>query len=386
MFGEDAEAGQGGQVALLEGCMNSIKRIAIAELIITYYIIYNPCHIYAQLQGDRELIKMVAMKHKGNYDSIMTWSAKVMMENSFSVTEKGVINHIKREVHVEFKSDRVQDKYFYKSVRYNETITINDQNSGNTDQLYEGAVVIGDIYYKLIPYYPKKSGGELYRPGLIILQKADVQHADFSPEFDPYMYFKMNAQEEVYSRMMFLYDYSSHAGLTGWSVAKKNNYIIITWEQGSSINRHVFDINKGSNLVEESGETENVSVQRIYDYVKIGSVWVPHKTYSKNNNKQDGKYHIRKTTWSEHALNREIPDSVYAFSQLGLKSGDLIRDARTGINFPYDESADLKKSVKPGRFWTTAAVLGLGGAALLIALLGLWLRRRKRRRADHAMA
>ncbi len=355
-------------------------------------MLLSPMVCTANEKDNYELLKQVALANKANQEAIMTWKGRVSFV-TFSTSTKLAIENLEQHYNIEYTYDRFQDKTLFVCTRQLRKGIMDGNNIEDNKPSYYGGLRLSDGIYTRGPW---QAIDEYARPNLIFKKRDDSAHSDFSIDYIPFRYFNVQ-QMDTFSRMMFFYEHMKGQSAIGKKVTRRNNIvsfdnILTSSESGvvTSIGKYEFDLSRGGNpILVEVIVPDEWHYKSENTFELINNIWVPKTVYVESKSLQNGKVvdiSRVKIDWKEQQLNMEIDPQVFDLEKIGVQQGDRVIDRRTNVEYRYDESLKLPGVAKPGRFWTTAAVLGMGGAALLIALLVLWLRRRKRRRADHAMA
>ncbi|NQT02674.1 MAG: hypothetical protein HQ580_11670, partial [Planctomycetes bacterium] len=227
--------------------------------LITFTIVVSltslPC--LAGIKGDKELLKTVALRHKANFESILTWKGEAfeerrstkkvdnynyMLDSKLTFSYDQLQNAVRwnrepQEFRSEYKGESFSDTFFeYNSAIITEKASYTYRKSG-TDQN-------GNITFRVMIDEPSKGVRKIGNKG-----------------FDPRYFFSDAGNNNIYKRLMFLYENADNPKLTERHVKREGDLVIMTLEKtvegGIRTERQVFDLSAGGNLVEfySSGPT-----------------------------------------------------------------------------------------------------------------------------------
>lgn len=346
-----------------------------------------------EIKGDIELLKTLALMNKANQDAIMTWKGRVSFITTLTSSDLDIIG-MESHYNIEYAYDISKNTSMYYATQTLKRGKRGGKEFYEDDYVYHAGIRLPEGIYTRGPWRAHDDDGSSMQPNLIFKQNDDHKQSDFSVQFNAYRYFNIHGMN-AYNRLMFYYDVANNNPNKDITITNENNVVTIVIQSSlksgtNATSKYVFDLNKGGCPLLIEVIMPNESEYRAEcSFQKYDTIWVPvsAQVYAKTyKNGEMVSITELKLNWLEQELNKYIHADTFDAKTIGTKKGDKVIDRRTNVEYRYDESLKLPGVAKPGRFWTTAAVLGLGGAALLIALLVLWLRRRKRRRADHAMA
>ena len=149
-------------------------------------------------------------------------------------------------------------------------------------------------------------------------------------------------------------NYVERNNTTKFSVKRDNNRVIFESKSGNQardqvINRYIFDLSKGGNLVAFYAESEYINGVASIDYEAHKGLWVPisHSFRQVNlpNNGQPGITILRDTKLNTIKLNEELDPKIFTVENLGVKPGNWVVDRRHPSNpITFEYSSNNKTS------------------------------------------
>jgi len=308
--------------------------------LITFTIVVSltslPC--LAGIKGDKELLKTVALRHKANFESILTWKGEAfeerrstkkvdnynyMLDSKLTFSYDQLQNAVRwnrepQEFRSEYKGESFSDTFFeYNSAIITEKASYTYRKSG-TDQN-------GNITFRVMIDEPSKGVRKIGNKG-----------------FDPRYFFSDAGNNNIYKRLMFLYENADNPKLTERHIKREGDHVIMTLEKtvegGIRTERQVFDLSAGGNLVEFYNSGPTYENHREYEYEEKSGVWIL-KSYKKLNitHHEDGTLRSTRTIkWSNSVVNVPLDEDEFTVEKLGLKYGDYIQDNRIGKLYRYE--------------------------------------------------
>jgi len=293
----------------------------------------------AIIKGDMELLKIVALKHKSNFESLLTWKSEAfeertstqgdtynyMLKSKFTLAYDQLQNAVRwnmepQEYHAEKNGVRFKPSLS----RYNSGM-ITDQASYT--YRCSGTDAKGNEVYRIIIAGPERGVKEAAHSGL-----------------DPRYFYNDAGTFHIYSRLMFLYEHANNPKLTERHVKREGNHVIMTLEKktdegGTRTQRYVFDLSAGGNVVEFYNSGPGYENHRKYEYEEKSGVWVL-KSYKRWNttHHKDNKEPLRSTrtiTWSNSVVNVPFEEDEFTLAKMGVRVGDDIQDMRLGMLYKY---------------------------------------------------
>lgn len=343
-----------------------------------------PATLTAQITGDRELLRLVAVQNRANRDAIITWSGS-LQESQHLVGRFGTDDvDLVREWQVDYSFDRVRRLYAVRYRQLRESGKKNGQPFTDDTLVTWGAIRLPDVFLR-VPHWrePVAPDDRPMRPDLVLCNLADERKNIMSPDFDPFHFF-MIISSDTHDRLMAFYKASLDPARQPIPtlVERKGNLVSVRIGIEPVTELSVFDLDQGANPVEIDGKGSNHRNVIKTSFVQVSGVWVP-ATASIVSRHNSGPQSDRTLTWTSNNINKDLDEHAFSPTWLGIRKGDKVRDKRTGAEYLYDEETDPLTPPRRSRTWVYAVVGGAGLLTLLLMLAGWRWRRRTAQEAAH---
>lgn len=295
-----------------------------------------PC-LSGGIKGDKELLMTVALRHKANLESILTWKGEAFEERR---TTKKVDNYdYMLDSKLTFSYDQLQN-----SVRWNrEPQEFRAESKGksfsSTFSWYNSAIITEKASYTYRKSGTDENGNITFR--VIIDEPYKGVRKIGNKGFDP-RYFFSDGGDNTYKRLMFLYENADNPKLTERHIKREGDLVIMTLEKTVEgvirTERQVFDLSAGGNLVEFYNSGSTYENHREYEYEEKSGVWIL-KSYKRLNitHREDGSHRSTRTIkWSNSVVNAPLDEDEFTIEKLGVKHGDYIQDNKIGKLYRYE--------------------------------------------------
>jgi hypothetical protein len=335
---------------------------------------------------------LVASEYRSNTKAIQTWRGKVRYTERVSdKSKKGRKDKLNegwedRETvtELEFAYDFAAKKYIFFATQSEQSRNKEGQARNKTGRIGWGGIRTAKGYYRVPEWRMDGNEGQVTRPSLLLQPLDSASPGDFSPDFDPLWYFRLNG-DDVYERLMFFHKNAELKSMEDVAVSRERNLVTLTLgKPEKAINKYVFDLDQGGNPIEVSGSGRAVSATDARSFVKVGTIWVPKTATARNTNIKVGRLFERKMSWLENVVNEPIPEEVFLPEKIGLRTRDLVQDSRTGIQYRYEAAALPEELIVRKRNWVPYLVFGILAAVAGILLVAWRIRRRRPTEPRHA--
>jgi len=302
------------------------RRSSLAGVVIVLAVAVFPGPVMARIEGELELLKLIANGYRVNLERLETWQGKATVE--LSSVSKG--KEIKERSSVEFIYDREREaaRWYWNQLQRE---IRRGQESKLEEPSFASGMVKGQSLYRFGPVPPtaERAAGLLY-----ILPKSRRRLDGWSEDFHP-MYFFRAVDGDMYARMMFYYEQANHPKISRGKVERKGDLVTLTtWSEGVT-NRYEFDISQGCCLVGFFAEDPLVSGRWDLEYEQVGGVFVPKKVECKRSYSGGRSRLVRRISFEENVVNERIDPNEFSVDKLGLRPGDKIQDTVTGVKWRY---------------------------------------------------
>jgi hypothetical protein len=336
----------------------------------------------AQLRGDRDLLRLVAVQHRANREAILTWQGEI--EATYRVTGpfEGKDWDLTTVTRIVFACDRAANKSMFFATQNEEKGTKQGKPIQDSRRLVWGGIRTPDGFQEVLPWNMDGKEGQPKRPMLMLQPLSADRPGDFAPHADPLWYLTLQGMD-VHERLMWFYD-APPSVTRHLQVSRTGNEVRLeignVLDKRETSNTHVFDLDQGGNVVQDNGSGDVVHCTRSYSHERVAGVWVPKTAVIKNRNLKTGRMHERTMTWLKNVVNESVSDDAFSPERLAIRGGDLVRDVRSGTEYRYEESTNVTAAAWMKKY---SSVL-IAGALLLCtasAVLVSWRIHRGRKRA-----
>lgn len=295
-----------------------------------------PC-LSGGIKGDKELLKTVALKHKANFESILTWKGEAFEERT---STKKVDNYdFMLNSKLTFAYDQLQNAIRWNREPQEYHSEYKGESFSDTFFVYNSAIITEKASYTYRKSGTDENGNETYR--VIINEPYRGIRDSGRNGIDPRYFYNNDGSQDLYKRLIFLYENADNPKLTERHIKREGDHVIMTLEKtvegGIRTKREVFDLSAGGNLIEyySSGPTYENHCE--YEYEEKSGVWIL-KSYKKRNitHHEDGTLRSTRTIkWSNSVVNVPLEEDEFTLEKLGVKPGDYIQDNKIGIMYKY---------------------------------------------------
>ena len=299
----------------------------------------------AEIHGDMELLKTVALANKSNYESILTWKCDVYEEINAAIGDS-----YKRTLNSECVM--VYDQ-LEQAVRWNKTPQehfIEEEGKRRIDETDNNNYYNSSMFKKATYYYyegdwqPDEPNNRFY-----ILTINDAKKAQGLSEFsfDPRLLLATPFGKPIYSRLMFLYENVKDSDPGDANVSRSGDLVTLEMSNDKLIDKYVFDLSKGGTIVEwyNYNKTNNVVNTLKCTYENKSGAWIL-KTYYKTNydpRQEDIYTQTRLLKFNNSVVNVPFEDDEFTIEKMGIKNGEEVQDHIAGMSYMYGTiMSDLK--------------------------------------------
>jgi hypothetical protein len=266
------------------------------------------------------------MAHRANIDRIRSWQgiARVTDQQSFDALR------LKSIAEVKFAYDSKQQ-----ASRWNwHNVVVEPQS----DLLENISGMKKDSQFMRFGWYSQKM-----RPrGMIYSEDSrDGQLGNLSYDFDPMWYYCVHGTTYE-TRLLPFYEFTVNKtkGFVPWKLTFEGDLLIYESNDGGNINRYELDLAKDGMLARFMVDSIVVREEYEHNWTKVKDIWVPSKfTYRHFANKALDRE--RTVEFQSNELNQDAPALDFGPKSLGMKSGEVVFDARNNQRLRIQENGDL---------------------------------------------
>lgn len=299
-----------------------------------------------QIQGDAELLRLVAKANKSNLERIVTWQGQAKIADKL-VSPNGVQSVIHSAADFVHDASRESTRWHW------ETKQAYEERNGTRVPLPEQFETIDEMikpegYYNYSPGFIPFGSDKLERTLAISPRETFMEHANAtSRSFSPLWYFKIEGLP-VHRQLMWYYDRRDLKKFSHKVVSRSGDIVTyesrFTYGDAPAINRYRFDLSKGGNLVEVYLEDAYTSTLRKWVYAEQKGIWVPKSYTVMTENKQPGvapaKTSAREVVFAQNVVNEQVDPTEFSLAKFNLKFGARVSDARIGVSWIYGRETE----------------------------------------------
>ena len=311
---------------------------------------------FATVNGDAELLLMLADGFVRNHEGLRTWQGNATIQ---SLNTRDGASASEAITEVSFVSDRAQ-----RSVAWNWTQTQGSRDGQRVEPFTASGMIVGQQTTSIQAHVSTN------RPtGLGVVVDSAVpgpQPLDaIANAFDPYAYFYQPTHDT--SRFLrWNYDNRANVNIYPIDVTREGSRITVEASDRQDgrvmvLNRYVFDVDQGCNLVEYEGRDDTNETHRLVEYAKIGGVFVPAKVTDRSIIHRDEETTSRDMTitFALQRVNEPVAENAFTFEGIGVQVGDNIFDNIAGINYVYQPhlqalASDISAAIPLSSQWKRA--------------------------------
>jgi len=295
------------------------------------------------IQGDVELLRLVARGQRANLGRICTWQGEAVLVNAwYEGDSNNPSMQIKRSA--TFVCD-------LESPANRSAVTVLEAPSARSFTAppgHDAAKYRRESHYTTSSMVKNQTLYQLRIPRfaadmphrLRITSTREAGGVQNTPErFDPKWYLTIRGRD-VHELLMSYYSNADHPDLTA-SVRRKGDIITLECPLKGSVTRYEFDLSQGCNLVSFA---QNLPQRHREDwtfrYEQVSGVFVPRDVQVDSISFPDGdtetrRHSSRRVSFLKNTVNEPIPTSQFELERLGLKEGDIVTDERIGVDYRY---------------------------------------------------
>ena len=290
------------------------------------------------VKGDLELLRAIVKGHQANFERIRTWRGSASVRHFMS---RGPDYRV-------WETHAVTFAYCQQASarRWNwRRLSVRRQKDGQKEHLPEAVrniMVKGDSWYQYHDHDLSKEGPN----PLSILSANRMTPNNMSIDFDPVGFFRP-AGEVLHTRVMFFVENATSPKLET-EVTRQGDLVTLEDRLRGVVNRYVFDLSKGCNVVAYHGGSCDSASDWRYEFGLVGGAYVPTSLEIEIRNKtNEGETRVigRETVFSENVVNVPLDPDEFSLASLGLRTGDRVKDVRLGLRYTYAGERELGRPV-----------------------------------------
>ena len=329
----------------------SFKRIGlIAVLAATFWItvIGGFSLSYGEIEGDKELLRLIAQGYEANLEKISTWQGEARIDYFHTYEREEIKKHL--EYDKRWCKESAVFVYDGKlgATRWNWTLLEDrsekdGQEKKSVEPLLKNCMLKDGAFYKFGLIRPHTTKPPYY---LFIYPPEVGEGGGLSDHFDPLYYFRC-VRPDMPKNLMFYYNEADNPDMLG-TITREGNLVTFERTLTGTINRFQFDLSKGCNVVSYVGEDTLVKASWTFEYEEIDGVFVPKKAVRHSERTVEGAaqpeiFH-REVEFTRNIINQPVDPAEFDLDKLGLQPGDIVKDTRANITYIYKaEAVEVEK-------------------------------------------
>ena len=314
--------------------LNTSVKASLVMFTVVALLRDSPC--LADIQGDVELLKVIAFKHKANLESIRTLKGEAFEEATstigdwyeFMIKNKCTFAYDQSRDAVRWNKDPQESR----CLNHGKPVTLIEANYNST-MFKDGAYF--HYFGSELPNDKSKVAYDLVI-GAPALAKGDELHC-----LDPRYFLSHPAGPTVHARLMLFCDHAHDETEVGRSVKREGDLVTFqyTAPDKTRTSREVYDLSTGGNLLEYDSKSPTVEITGNYTYEEKSGVWVL-KSYAGTiiNHRKNGEIskNTRTIKWTNSVVNVPFKEDEFTLEKLGVKPGARVSDHRIKKVYRYD--------------------------------------------------
>lgn len=312
------------------------SKLTFAVLIIIILLTLQPCH--ALIKGDMELLKIIALKHKSNFESILTWKGEAFEERT---STRGDWYEYMIKNKCTFAYDQLRD-----AVRWNKEpqecrrVQHGEQQLDfiGEDNNYNSTMFKDGTYFKYSGFGQPNDKNKVFHN--LVIGETEMAKGSEGHCLDPRYFLSYPGGITIYSRLMLLYNHANDKTEVGRSVKREGDLVTLQYSPDETrTSREVYDLSARGNMVEYYSKTPTVEITKNYTYEKKSGVWILKSfVITTINHRKNGEIQkwTRMVNWTNSVVNVPFEEDEFTLEKLGVKHGDHISDHRVNKGYRYE--------------------------------------------------
>ena len=301
---------------------------------------------YGEIEGDKELLRLIAQGFQANLDKITTWQGEAHI-NYFRTSESEEAKQYFNKRWMKHSAVFVYDGKL-EATRWNWTCLEDrwekdGQEKAGVSPYFKNCMLKDGALYEFGMITPSK----MKRPYYLSIHSSERRPiGDFPHDFDPLYYFRC-ARGNVPEDLMWYYSMADNPDMVG-TITREGNLVTFERTLTGLINRYQFDLSKGCNVVSFVSDDPSVKGSWSFEYEEINGVFVPKKAIYHNEAKVEGaaKPEVlhQEIEFTRNIINQPVDPAEFDLDKLGLQPGDIVQDTRANIRYIYKaEAVEVEK-------------------------------------------
>ena len=325
--------------------VNGKSRIIAILAVLTTMLSLTPFPCLALIHGDVELLKTVALQHKANFESLITWKGEALEE--MISTRGDNYDYMVRSKCI-FAYDKLQNAARWNKQPQENRFMVGGKSLRDIKAIYNSAMVKGKYSYEYSAL-GQSNGKDVFH---LIIDKRKRASDWESWTFEPRYFFSgavgdplgPGGGDRLYDRLMFMYDKVKDSPEFQWYVKRAADRVTLEvafGENNANSEKYVFDLSAAGNVLTYHNNGPDYENVYDYEYEKISGVWVPKSFNWKNiTQKQQGagaRKSSRTIQWSNSVVNVPFEEDEFTVEKLGVKRGDQVSNWIIDMGYDYGD-------------------------------------------------
>ncbi|HMP02982.1 MAG TPA: hypothetical protein PKD86_03825 [Gemmatales bacterium] len=329
-----------------------------------------------------ELLEQLIVQRRANWEAIRTWQGEVSKQARIQTRVRDSRWDLRRTYHITHFFDRASDQYLFTHDCTLETGFKGDQAPDGEYSIAIAKLRVADTWYTFGPWHykgRKVEGGT--RPDVrptLTTDSSSTAHPVVGDHFDPFYF--LGIQGSMGEKGLSYWIENREELGDSLKIAHQGAMVVIESgkkQEGMIHAVYKFDLQGGGNLVDLEVNGPQGYHSRVQSrFERIAGVWLPvEASFVLEIPDRESRNHVT-LKWISNVVNEPLPKDAFSWHRLGVRKGDRVFDRRTNVEYTFDGEEETTVAAAGAAASRWPWVVGTGSAAVLLALLGLWLRRR----------
>ncbi len=303
--------------------------------------------LFADMEGDIELLKIIADGYEANLEALRTWKAKVTLKGFHTAIPSTDWGQRQWESQNEFLLDRDQDAIRWYCERVKGTQTL-EGKTNPLPQERDSGMIKGEYDYRLT--FPEVEKG---RRNLLIIPSGRWPRNFQSNVFDPIHILTKEIYPGLIEQLRYYHQLGGKMKSNG-SITREGDIVTVETDNdrghyGRIITRFVFDLSKGCCLREFFNSSRVSESHWKLDYERIADVFVMKKVALTYKDKRKASRYVstREAVLTNEMVNEPVDPKEFELDKIGMRPGDRVFDrVMGGVSYEWNGEFTPPKMVE----------------------------------------
>jgi len=302
--------------------------VTVFWVMVSLLVLVHP--LFADMDGDIELLRLIADGYEANLEKLRTWKGKVALKGFHTAIPSTDWGERQWESQNEFLLDRDQDAILWHGETVKGTQTLEGKTSPLPQDVHSG-IIKSEYDYRLT--FPENEKG---RRNLLIIPSGQWPRNFESNVFDPIHILTKEIYPGLIEQLRYYHQLGGKMKSNG-SITRQGDIVTVETDNdrgdyGRIITRFVFDLSKGCCLTEFFTSSKVSESHWKLDYEKLADVWVMKKVAHIHKDKREGSRYVstREAVLTNDMVNDPVSPEEFELDKIGMRPGDIVYDRVAG--------------------------------------------------------